>query len=146
MWMIVLWGDIVTVALLGLIVLRKGRDRFIGRSRLANWLMIVGLVALGLQGTINLIFVMGEVTNGGMGDATHLVSVAVTVILGVLVWRRPLEGGMGVLILGVLRLIVYRPVMLMMNWPLALCGLFILVSAVLGRRATASLYPRKPVR
>ncbi len=130
--MIILWGDIVTVAVLGFIVLRKGRDETIGRSRLANWLVIAGLLALSLQVVIHLISTVGELTNGGLSGARHLLPAVVTAMLALLVLRRPLEGGVGIILPGALDVILNGIEALLITWPLSLSGLLFIASAVLA--------------
>ncbi len=137
--MIILWGDVVTVAGLGLIVLRKGRDRFIGSNGLANWLLIAGLVALGLQATVHLILASGEAPGGDLGGAGHLVSAFTVVIFGLFALSRPREVGAGTLTLGALILLCYGPGALFVSLPLLFSGLVLVVSAVLARGVTGRL-------
>ena len=91
--MILFLANIVAIAAVGFLVLRRGRDQRAGSIRSAHWLRIAGLIPLGLQVAILLLFGMGEMASGDPSGAGHLLQVAVTVLLGVLAWMRPLEGG-----------------------------------------------------
>ena len=73
--------------------MRRGRDQRAGSIRSAHWLRIVGLIPLGLQVAIFLLFGIGEMASGDLSGAGHLLQVAVTALLGILAWMRPLEGG-----------------------------------------------------
>jgi len=91
--MILFLANIVAIAAVGFLVLRRGRDQRAGRSRSAHWLRIAGLIPLGLQVAIFLLFGIGEMASGELGGAGHLLQVAVTALLGILAWMRPIEGG-----------------------------------------------------
>ncbi len=85
--------NVALVLVLGFLVWRLGRDRRPEEIRMARWLRIAGLVALAVPAAILLIFGVGEMAGGDLSGAVHLVELAVTVLLGVLAWMRPLEGG-----------------------------------------------------
>ena len=91
--MILFLANIVAIAAVGFLVLRRGRDQRAGSIRSAHWLRIAGLIPLGLQVAIFLLFGMGEMASGDLSGAGHLLQVAVTALLGILAWMRPLEGG-----------------------------------------------------
>ncbi len=144
--MFIPWVDIVTAAVLGLIALRKGRDEYIGRNRLANWLVIAGLVTLSLKVAIHLILAMDDLTGGDLSGAGHLVPGAVTVMLALLALGRPLEGGVGLLLLGALNPIIYGLEALLIIWPLSLSGLLFVISAVLAHNTNGRSFGRTSVR
>ena len=58
--MISLLANIVAIAVVGFLVLRRGRDRRAGSIRSAHWLRIAGLIPLGLQVAIFLLFGIGR--------------------------------------------------------------------------------------
>jgi len=91
--MILFFANIVAIAVVGILVLRRGRDRRVESIKSARWLRIAGLVPLGLQVAISLVFGIGEMASGDLSGAAHLLQAAVITLLGVLAWMRPLEGG-----------------------------------------------------
>jgi hypothetical protein len=95
--MVMSLANLVVIAVMGFIVLRRGPDRRVGTVRSARWLRIAALVPLGFPVAINLIFGIGEVASGDPGGGGHLLQAAMTVLLGVLVWMRPLQGGVALI-------------------------------------------------
>ncbi len=95
--MVMSLANMVVIAVMGFIVLRRGPDRRVGTVRSARWLRIAALVPLGFPVAINLIFGIGEVASGDLGGGGHLLQAAMTMLLGVLVWMRPLQGGVALI-------------------------------------------------
>ncbi len=94
--------NIVAVVILGFLLLRLGRERRSGNASAVLWLKIVGLLLLGIQVVIYLIFGLGEMTSGDLTGAVHLVSLVVVVLLGIMAWLRPFEGGIVLFVFGFL--------------------------------------------
>jgi hypothetical protein len=151
--MILFLANIVAIAAVGFLVLRRGRDRRAGSIRSARWLRIAGLIPLGLQVVIFLLFGIGEMASGDLGGAGHLSQVAVTALLGILAWMRPLEGGTALFggaalftvgfIVGVVTSIplpestVISPAIMIMAAPQIVSGALFFIAGMLARSATA---------
>ncbi|MCJ7621266.1 MAG: hypothetical protein MUP64_13735 [Anaerolineae bacterium] len=103
--LIILLSSIIPIAVVGVVVLRYGRDR---RVKSIGWvqalmivgLMIVGLIPLGLQVLCWVMFGCGELSVGHQEGLQWLVPLAATVLLAFLAWTRPIEGGVALLIVG----------------------------------------------
>ena len=95
-------ANIVAVAVVGFLVLRRGHDQRVGNIKAAHWLRIAGLIPLGLQVLIYLVFGIGEMASGELGGAMHLLEAIVIALLGMLAWMRPLEGGIALFVCGAL--------------------------------------------
>lgn len=145
-------ANIVAIAAVGFLVLRRGRDQRAGGIRSAHWLRIAGLIPLGLQVLIYLVFGIGEMTSGDLGGAGHLLQVAVTALLGMLAWMRPLEGGIALFVCGALSVIglivalvpsgplpegaVLSPALMITAVPQIVSGVLFFIARLLARRAT----------
>lgn len=91
----------IAIAVVGVVVLRYGGDRRVKPIGWVQGLMIVGLIPLGLQGLFLAFFGFAELASGGLGGGlSHLVPLAATVLLAFLAWKRPIEGGVALLIVG----------------------------------------------
>ena len=144
--------NVVAIAVVGFLVLRRGRDPHAGSVRSARWLRIAGLIPLGLQVAILLLFGMGEMASGDPSGAGHLLQVAVTVLLGALAWMRPLEGGIALFLCGVVAAIgvvvaivasgplpegaVISSSGIIIPVPQIVSGMLFFIARTLGRRAT----------
>ena len=95
-----LLANLLAIAVMGVLVLRRGRERRARRPRAPRWLTIAGLVPLGLQVAILLLFGVGEMASGDLSGAGHLLPAAAAALLGLLAWQRPLEGGGALLVVG----------------------------------------------
>ena len=92
--------SIISIAVVGVVVLRYGRDRRVKSIGWVQALMIVGLIPLGLQGLVLALFGFAEMASGVLSGVQHLVPLAATVLLAFLAWKRPIEGGVALLIVG----------------------------------------------
>jgi len=144
-------ANIVAIATMGLLVLRRGRDQRAGSIRPAHWLRLAGLIPLGLQVAIFLLFGIGEMASGDLSGAGHLLQVAVTALLGMLAWMRPLEGGaalFGVAALFIVNSIVgvvtsmplpestaISPAIMIMAAPQIVSGALFFIAGMLARNA-----------
>ena len=126
----------LAVAVLGLIVLLRGRDEHVERNKTVRWLLIAGLIIMGLQAMFYLIFAIGEMAGGDMSGAGHLVPVLAIVLLGLLVWRQPLQGGGLILLAGSFILVFFGLDALIITWPMPVAGILLITGAILGRRTT----------
>jgi hypothetical protein len=135
---IALLANLLAIAVMGVLVLRQGRDRTVGSVPLARWLVIAGLVPLGLQVAILLLFGVGEMASGDLSGAGHLLPAAATGLLGLLAWRRPLEGGVALLVVGLLSAAGFSDptALLILAAPQIVSGGLFLAGGVLARRAT----------
>jgi len=145
-------ANIVAVAVVGFLVLRGGHDQRIGTIKAAHWLRIAGLIPLGLQVLIYLVFGIGEMASGELGGAMHLLEAIVIALLGMLAWMRPLEGGIALFVCGALSAIGFT-VALVASGPLPegavisssviitavpqiVSGVLFFIAGMLARRAT----------
>ena len=92
---------LAAVLVVGLLVLRRGRDRRAPRLRTARRWRIAGLAPLGLQAALFLLLGLGEMLSGDLSGAAHLLQLVVVVLCGLLGWLRPLETGFSLLVAGV---------------------------------------------
>jgi hypothetical protein len=107
--------SIISIAVVGVVVLRYGRDRRVKSIGWVQGLMIVGLILLGLQGLLLLLLALvgfAELRAGVQSGVQHLGPAAATVVqdlvapaatvllLAFLAWKRPIEGGVALLIVG----------------------------------------------
>lgn len=105
MLLIVLVDVIAIVVLAAFAILRRAQ-----RVVLTGWggaLSIAGLVPLGLQSAVFLLFGAGEMLSGDVSGAGHLVSLAAAVLLAFLAWRSSLEGGIALLLVGLVTLLQF---------------------------------------
>jgi hypothetical protein len=135
-------ANIVAIAAVGFLVLRRGRDARAGSIRPAHWIRIAGLTPLGLQIAIFLLFGVGEMAAGDLSGAGHLLQVAVTALLGILAWMRPLEGGVALFIVGMVTSIpfpesaVMSSGIMIMAAPQVVSGALFFIAGMLARGAT----------
>jgi len=150
--MILFVADIVAIAAVGFLVLRRGRDQRAGSIRSAHWLRIAGLIPLGLQVAVFLLFGIGEMASGDLSGAGHLLQVAVTALLGILTWMRPLEGGIAFFGGGTLFIVSFiigvvtsstfpeytaiSPAIMIMAAPQIVSGALFFIAGMLARSAT----------
>jgi hypothetical protein len=132
-----LLANLLAIAGLGLLVFGRGRDRRVQRTRALRWLSIAGLVPLGLQVAVLLLFGVGEMASGDLSGAGHLLPAAAAGLLGWLAWRRPLEGGGALLVVGLVSAAGFSettPVLILAAPQMVSGGLF-LAGGLLARRA-----------
>lgn len=150
--MILAFANIVAIAVMGFLVLRRGPDRHTASIRPARWLRGAGSIPLGLQVAIYLLFGIGEMLSGDLSGAGHLLPAAATTLLGILAWLRPLEGGIallggaalfiGVFIAGVASAIgpesaAISPALLITAAPQLVSGTLFFIAGMLSRRSIA---------
>jgi hypothetical protein len=149
--MILSLANIVAIAAVGFLVLRRGRDQRVGSIRSAHWLRIAGLIPLGLQVLIYLVFGIGETAAGELGGAMHLLEAIVVALLGMLAWMRPLEGGIALFVCGALSAIgfivvlvasgplpedaVISPTVIITAVPQIVSGVLFFIAGMLARNA-----------
>lgn len=139
--------NIATIAVLGFLVWRRGRDRHVEGSRSARWLRIAALVALAVPAAILVLFGVGEMVGGDLSGAAHLLELAVTALVGILAWMRPLEGGAALAAGGGLFMVVFlasaagaqsaviSPAVLILAAPQIISGVLFFIAGMLGQRA-----------
>jgi len=92
--------SILSIVVVGLQAVRFGGDQ---RGRRSGWIQAVkrvGLLPLGLQALALVLFGFGEMVSGDLSGAGHLLQLAVSLTQAVLAWKRPLEGGLALMIVG----------------------------------------------
>ncbi len=92
--------SILAIAIVGFVLFRKGGDQRVHEHRTASRLMIVGLIPLGLQIAIFMLFGLGEMASGELSGAGHLLPAVATLVLMLLSWKRPIEGGAALFVIG----------------------------------------------
>ncbi len=140
-------ASLLPLAILAVVVWRRGRDPHAGAAPPARWLRLAGLIPLAVQLAIYLLFGFGEMLSGDLSGAAHLLPGAATVLFGVLAWRRPLDGGIALLASAALSAIplirnalvspeegLLSPAMLIIVAPQLLAGALFFASGLLSRR------------
>ena len=139
--------SLIPLAILAVVVWRHGRDPQAGATPSARRLRLAGLIPLAAQLAVYLLFGFGEMLSGDLSGAAHLLPAAVTVLFGVLAWRRPLEGGIALLASAALSAIPFMisaaddpepgmllPGLLIIVAPQLLAGALFLAAGLLSRR------------
>jgi hypothetical protein len=134
--MINLTSYFLAIIILGLIVWQRGGDERGKESQVGRTLLIAGLIFMSLQATVHLAFAIGEVAGGDINGLGHLIPIIAIVLLGLLAWRRPLEGGVVVFVLGIFVLAYFGLEGVMITWTLPVAGALFIIGTVLDRRAT----------
>ena len=132
---------IAAIAAVGFVVLRHGRDRNAGSTSSAQWLRIAGLIPLGSQVALFLLFGIGEMAGGDPSGAVHLLQAALPSLLVVLAWMRPLEGGAALTVVGIADIaasffLAESPPIVIDGLPQVVSGVLFLVSGMLTRVET----------
>lgn len=92
--------NILAIAIVGFVLIRKGQEQRVWDQPTASRLMIVGLIPLGLQIAIFMLFGLGEMASGELSGAGHLLPAVATLVLMLLSWKRPIEGGAALFVIG----------------------------------------------
>jgi hypothetical protein len=140
---------LVAVLSLGITVLRRGADKSVAQSPAARIFLWIGVVLMGLYTAFLLLFGFGEIAAGDPSGVGHLVPALAVVVLAFLSWKRPREGGIALLLLGVLASLYFLLIaagdrasqfmlILLASAPYVLFGLFFLGAANLARRDALS--------
>ncbi len=98
---------------------------------------MAALIPLGLQVAVLLLFGIGEMASGDISGAGHLLPAAAAVLLGVLSWQRPLEGGIALILVGVFAVPEFRNAavaLLIMAAPQFASGVLFLTGALTARK------------
>jgi hypothetical protein len=146
-------ANIVVIVVVGWIVLRRGRDRRVESISSPLGLRIAALIPLVPQGAIYLLFGVAEMVGGDLSGGMHLLQLAVIVLLAILAWMRPLEGGIGLVLAGVASAVpfisamatagssaeptVVSPALLILAVPQILSGVLFFIAGMLGRRVAS---------
>ena len=134
--MIGMFISMAAVAVLAVILWRRGPDRRLSQPSVGRWLGVAALVLLGAQVAFYLFFAFGEMFSGDLSGAGHLAPAAATALLAWLAWRRPLEGGIALLVsgLGVALAVRGGAALLIMAAPFLVAGVLLLIGARLAAR------------
>ena len=127
--------SILAIAIVGLVLFRKGGDQRVHEHGTASRLMIVGLIPLGLQIAIFLLFGLGEMASGDLSGAGHLLPAVATLVLVLLSWKRPIEGGAALFIVGAVSTtdVSDTTALLIMAAPQIVSGLLFLLAGWIAR-------------
>ena len=100
---------LTAAAILVLVVIAflRAPDKVTVSNPQAKWLLRIALVLMGICVVFLLYFGIGEMTSGDLGGLIHLVPAILLVVLMFLAWRRPIEGGVILIILSVLIFLYY---------------------------------------
>jgi len=151
--------NIIAIVVVGVVAVLRGRDQRVAALQITSdllrvpigkigWvrgLLIVGLIPLGLQAFIFLLFGAAEIAKGDLSGAGHLVSLAATVLLAslaatvllaVLAWKRPIEGGIALLIVGIATSALVPSAAVPLAGPQIVSGGLFLVGGIAAWRAT----------
>ncbi len=148
--MALLLANLIAIVVLGILVLRQGPDPRIKVSPPAPAVRIVACIVLGIPLAIFLVFGIGEMVGGDLSGAMHLLQALFVILLGVLAWMRPFEGGVTLCLCGVavagLFLFdlmvapspegsVLSPALIILALLPLLAGTLFLITGILARRA-----------
>ena len=140
--------ELVAVIVLGFLLWKQGADRTIAQNRQAHILALVGLVIIGLNAALYLLFAVGETVSGDISGLAHMLPFALAALLAFLAWKRPLDGGIALIILGILGTILSPPILrgditgiaftlIYSSGPLIVAGLFFLAAGLSTRRSSS---------
>jgi len=148
----VFFFNIVAIVVLGFLVWRRGRDQRVGSIKAAHGLRIAGLIPLGLEVAILLFFGFGEMGSGDLSGISHLFPAIPIMLLGILAWLRPLDGGIALFAGGTLFIIIFlaglaastpgpgitgiSSAMMIMAVPQLVSGGLFFIAGLLGKRAS----------
>ena len=117
--------NLLAVIAMIIITTRKKIDRSVVSNARSGFLFWMGLMLLTLYGAIWLVFGIGEISSGDLSGISHLVPAMLIYILVYLTWRRPLEGGIILLITAIISGIREFPALLSGSggsWSLIIIG------------------------
>ncbi len=140
---------VVAVVVLAVIAFRRGPDRAVAANKPAKWLLGAALVLMGLYVALLLFFGLGEMMSGDFSGIIHLTPAIMVIVLMWLVWRRPVETGIVLVIVGVLAAFYYGAAamqgggpflagVLIGGAPYLAAGLAALAAAAMARRRAAN--------
>jgi len=129
--------SLISIAVVGIIVLRSGRDTRVEGIAWVRGTMIAALIPLGLQAAVLALFGLGEILAGDLSGAGHLISLLTTLLAAFLAWKRPLEGGIALVVMGLTAAAGYRDITSIgiMSAPQLVSGLLFLTAGVGARRS-----------
>jgi hypothetical protein len=100
MYLIVIY--VLAVAVMVYFSVKKGPDRSVVRKSSSAALFWIALTILTLYGALWLVFGVGEITTGDMSGLSHLIPAVLIYTLIYLCWRRPFEGGITLIVAGLI--------------------------------------------
>ena len=133
----------LAIVIVGFVLVRQGRDQRAREHPTARRLMIAALIPLGLQVGIYLLFGLGEMASGDVSGAGHLLPAVGTLALALLSWRRPIEGGAALLVVGIVSRadVSDATALLIMGAPQIVSGLLFLLAGWIAQRGTTPEAP-----
>jgi len=131
--------DIIAIVVVGSLALCLRPDRRGRGIGFIRWFKVGGLVPLGLQVCVLTLFGIGEMASGDQSGAGHLVTLAAGLLLALLAWLRPIEGGIGLLLVGAASAtqVTDATARLILVDPQLVAGCIFLLAGVAGWRAAA---------
>jgi hypothetical protein len=141
--------ELAAVLVLGYLLWKHGADQTVAQNRRARMFSLVGLVILGLNAAFYLLFAVGETISGDFSGLAHLLPFALAALLAFLAWKSPLDGGIALIILGILGTILSPPILrgdftgiaytlIFSSGPLLLAGMFFLAAGLSTRRSSST--------
>lgn len=139
-------SQFVVAGVLIVLVLRRGGEGPANGVPGVRRLRLAALVPLALQGGVFALFGVGEMAGGDLSGAVHFLQLALVLLLGLLAWWRPVEGGAGLFLVGLvtaaslagadLRGAVGRvaPALIILALPCVLSGALFLAAGLRARR------------
>lgn len=155
--MSVFFFNIVAILIMGILIWRLGRDQRVGSIKAAHWLRIAGLVPLAAEVAILLLFGFGEMGSGDLSGVSHLLPAVAIVLLAILAWLRPLEGGIALFAGGAFFIILFlanlaasvpgpgitaiSSAVMIMALPQIVSGVLFFIAGLLSRRPQTQVTP-----
>lgn len=128
--------NLAALAALAWEVRRRGPDDRGAADRLGMLLKMAAMLLLSMQAGVMAMFGFGEILGGDPSGAGHLVTLAFVAAMALLAWRRPLEGGVALLVIAAANTVLFHaPVAFgIMVAPHGLAGAGLLLAGWRGRR------------
>jgi hypothetical protein len=100
MYLIIIY--VLAVVVMVYFSVKKGPDRSVIRKSSSAALFWIALTILTLYGALWLVFGVGEITTGDVSGLSHLIPAVLIYTLIYLCWRRPFEGGITLIVAGLI--------------------------------------------
>ncbi len=140
--MVLFVANIVAIAVMGFLVARHRRERAAASTGWAHGLRIAALVPLGVQMAVFIAFGIDALASGDINGVGHLLQTALVAALTLLVWRRPLEGGVALFIIGAVTSLSLSQsaapgfARMILTAPQTASGVLFFIAALLSQRET----------
>ena len=98
---------LIAILVLAIITIRRRPDKETASHRQAKWLLRLALFLMDIYALYWLYFGISEMASGEPGGVIHLLPAISLFVLMALTWRHPLEGGIVLVIQGLLAPVYY---------------------------------------